>query len=380
MQKIVIVGGGFSGISVANKLARKTKSKKVNITLIEPKDLNYYEPEYLFWVFKEKKISKFAKPIYSVLSKKVNWLHASATKIDDTKKMIELSNGETIHYDYLVIATGASMEEEKIGTYGKNGLYHFYLPSASLQLQEGLKNFQGGTIVISPSTVPYKCPPAIPEFALLLDNYLKSKNIRDKTTIKYLYPLMRPYPTPGVADKVAELFEKRGIEFVEFFNYESVDVENKKVISLEGEEIDFDMLVLIPPHEGHKVIKESGLGDREGFVPTDRHTLKVIDKDKMYAIGDCSNLPVSKSGAVSHFSSKALVNNIKAELKGKEPIHKYKGLTICFVVTSFRRSMLLFFSYNFPPRKFGLHNLFTYGIFKKLFKTIYFQALIKGYL
>ena len=380
MQKIVIVGGGFAGISVANKLARKTKSKKVSITLIEPKNMNFYEPEYLFWVFKDKEISKFAKPIYDVLSKKVNWLHTSATKIDDIKKTIELSNGETISYDYLVLATGASMEEEQVGTYGENGLYHFYLPSAAQKLEEALRDFQGGTVVVSPSTVPYKCPPAIPEFAFLLDKFAKKKNIRDKTTIKYLYPLMRPYPTPEVAVKVSEFFEKRGIEFVEFFNYESVDTKNKKIFSLEGEEIEYDMLVLIPPHEGHKVIKESGLGDREGFVLTDRHTLKVVDKENIYAVGDCTNLPVSKSGAVSHFSSKALVNNLKAELKGKEPKHKYKGLTICFVVTSFRRSMLLFFSYNFPPRKFGLHNLFIYGLFKKLFKTIYFQALIKGYM
>ena len=140
------------------------------------------------------------------------------------------------------------------------------------------------------------------------------------------------------------------------------------------------MLVLVPPHEGHDVIKNSGLGDREGFVPTDRFTLKVKEKEKIYAIGDCTDLPVSKSGAVSHFSSGTLVKNLLSEIKDKTVKHKYNGKTICFVVTSFRRSLLLDFSYNYPPRKYGIHNSFIYGLFKKMFKIAFFQVLMKGYM
>ena len=169
-------------------------------------------------------------------------------------------------------------------------------------------------------------------------------------------------------------------EFVEFFNFERVDKENNKIISLEGDEIEYDLLVLIPPHEGQDVIKNSGLGDREGFVLTDRFTLRVNDHESIYSIGDCTNLPVSKSGAVSHFSAPTIAKNISLELGGKEPIHKYNGFTICFVVTSPHKSMLLYFSYDFPPKKFGLHNLFIYGLFKKAFKIVYFKALLRGYI
>ena len=100
----------------------------------------------------------------------------------------------------------------------------------------------------------------------------------------------------------------------------------------------------------------------------------------MYAIGDCTDMPISKSGAAAHFSAPALIKNILLEMKGKVPTKKYGGFTDCFVVTSFRRSLLLVFSYNYAPRKFGLHNLFLYGLFKKAFKIVYFKALIKGYL
>jgi sulfide:quinone oxidoreductase len=380
MKKVVILGGGFSGITVANKLAMKTKRKDVGIVLIEPKDHLIYEPQLLFWAFKNQPISNFVKPITKVLNPRVTWIQTKATLIDDVQKTVELSNGETIYYDYLVIATGASMEEDKIGAKHEDNVHHFYLPKATEELQKALSNFEGGTIVISPTTIPFKCPPAPNEFAFLLDDYLRKKGIRDKTKIKFLYPLLRAYPVPSVAEKIQELYDKRGIEFVEFFNFESVDKENKKVVSLEGDEFEYDMLVLVPPHEGHEVIKNSGLGDREGFVPTDRFTLKVKDKENIYAIGDCTDLPVSKSGAVSHFSSGTLVKNLLSEIKGRDTKYKYNGKTICFVVTSFRRSLLLDFSYNYSPRKYGIHNSFIYGLFKKVFKIAFFQVLVKGYM
>ncbi|OLS32445.1 MAG: Sulfide dehydrogenase [flavocytochrome c] flavoprotein chain precursor [Candidatus Heimdallarchaeota archaeon AB_125] len=380
MKNIVVVGGCFAGITVANKLVRKLRRKDAKVILIEPNEFNIYEPQYVFWGFKKYPQSKFTKPMNKVLSGKVTWLRTVATHIDSVKKQISLSNGETLPYDYLVLATGAKMDEAQVDSYDDDKIHHFYLADATKKLQDALKNFAGGTIVISPSTVPYKCPPAPAEFTFLLDTYLRKNNLRDKTTIKYLYPLMRPYPEARVSEKVQKLFDKRGIEFVEFFNYETVDKENRKVISLEGEEIEYDLLVLIPPHMGHEIIIDSDLGDREGFVRTDRFTLKVKDQENMYAIGDCTDMPISKSGAAAHFSAPALIKNILLEMKGKVPTKKYGGFTVCFVVTSFRRSLLLVFSYNYAPRKFGLHNLFLYGLFKKAFKIVYFKALIKGYL
>lgn len=380
MKTIVIVGGGFAGISVANKLAKKLRRKDAKVILIEPKEINVYEPQFVFLGFQNTPQSKFIKPMNKVLSGKVNWLRTTALKIDSKKRTIALANGDTLHYDYIVLATGAKMDVEGVNAYDDENIHHFYLLDATIKLREALKNFKGGTIVISPTTVPYKCPPAPAEFTFVLEKFLRQNNIRDETTIKYLYPLMRPYPEPRVSEKIQKNFDERGIEFGEFFNYESVDKNNRKIISLEGEEFDYDLLVLIPPHKGHKLIIESGLGDREGFVSADKFTLKVNDHDNMYAIGDCTNLPISKSGAAAHFASAALIKNLMLELKGKEPTKKYSGFTVCFVVTSFRRSLLLVFSYKYPPLKIGLHNLFLYGLFKKSFKIVYFKALIKGYL
>lgn len=380
MKTIVVLGGGFSGIATANHLARTTKRLDTKVLLIEPKEENVYEPDFVFWPFRNKPFSKLVKPLDKILNKRVNWLRTEATKIEPKNQKLILKNGEELRYDYLVLTTGARMAEEQIRAICGDNVCHFYTPDGVKKLKVALQNFKGGTIVITPTTVPYKCPPAPIEFTFLLDKYLRKKGLRDKTTIKFLYPLSRAFTMAEPAKKVEQMFEKRDIQFTSFFNYDHVDKEKNTVYSLEGEEIEYTGLIIVPPHVGQDVIIESGLGDKEGWIKTDRYTLKHTEYNNIYALGDGTDLPVSKSGAVAHFSSNILVKNLVSEIKGKEPKAKYKGLTICFIVTSFNKSMLLHFNYAHPPRKYGLHSTLLFGFFKKAFKSIYFKLLIKGYL
>ncbi|MHA1222321.1 MAG: NAD(P)/FAD-dependent oxidoreductase [Candidatus Heimdallarchaeaceae archaeon] len=378
MKTIVVLGGGFAGIITANKLARKIKKNQAKIILIEPLTYNTYEAGLLLFSFNKKPLSKLTQPMHKVLNKRIQHIELKAKKVEPEKKRIILDQNEEVYYDYLVLATGVHYLEDKIKFSESEKVHHFYSPQETAKLRRALRNFQGGTIVISPTTVPYKCPPAPVEFTLLLDKRLRQRKIRDKTTIKYLYPLSLPFTIPVVAEKINKLFEERDIEFESFSNFEDVDFDNQKLITLEGEEIYYDELVLIPPHVGQQVIKDSGLGDREGYVPTDKLTLKVKGYDDIYAIGDCTDLPTSKSGTVSHFSSDTVVENIKLQLAGKEPTAEYDGKTICFLLTSFYKSYLLYFTYKTPPLKIGLHSWGIYALMKYLFKWMYFKILIKG--
>ncbi|GAG69616.1 unnamed protein product, partial [marine sediment metagenome] len=214
----------FAGLATANHLARKVNRREVKITLIEPKEINVYEPEYLIWVFKDKPFSDLARPISKILNKSVNWLKTTATKINPENKIITIENGDEITYDFLVLATGAKMAEDKIEANIKvNNICNFYTKEGVEQLKETIKNFDGGTIVITPTTVPYKCPPAPFEFAFLLDNHLRKKGIRHKSTIKILFPLSRTFTKVELAKNVENLFDKRNIKFVSFFNYDGIE-------------------------------------------------------------------------------------------------------------------------------------------------------------
>ncbi len=224
-------------------------------------------------------------------------------------------------YDYLVLATGARLFPSDLpglaGTEGK--WHHFYSAEGSLQLRQALHTFEGGRIVITVGGIPYRCPPAPLEFTFLLDEWLRKRGLRDRTEIHYLYPLPRVFPIESVAEVATPLLEERQVNYTIFFNAETVDTERKIIASLEGEEIPYDLLVVVPPHRGAKVIEESGLGDEQGWLPTDRATLEVKGQEHIYALGDATDLPVSKSGSAAHFEAKVVAHRLITELHGEEP-------------------------------------------------------------
>ena len=156
------------------------------------------------------------------------------------------------------------------------------------------------------------------EFTFLLDESLTKQGRRGKTKIQYLFPQPRGFPITGVAEVVTPLLEERHIGYTVFFNPEAVDTEKKIISSLEGEEIPYDLLVMIPPHRGARVIEESGLGDAQGWIATDRNTLEVKNQQRVFALGDATDLPVSKSGSAAHFEAKVVAASILADIHGSE--------------------------------------------------------------
>lgn len=206
-------------------------------------------------------------------------------------------------YDYLVLATGARLEPSDLPglVEGEGKWHHFYSAEGSLRLREALQNFEGGRIVITVGGIPYRCPPAPLEFTFLLDEWLRKQGLRGRTEMHYLYPLPRVFPIETVAEVATPLLEERNVNYTIFFNAEAVDTERKIISSLEGEEVPYDLLVLVPPHRGARVIEDSGLGDEQGWLHTDRATLEVKGQQHMYALGDATDLPVSKSGSAAHF-------------------------------------------------------------------------------
>ena len=155
--------------------------------------------------------------------------------------------------------------------------HHFYTAEAALKLRKALDAFNGGRIVIGIAGMPYKCPPAPLEVAFLIEAELRERGLRDKTEIHFCSPIGRAFTIEtrqrdGHADPRAE----KGIELHTFFNVEAIDAERKVVESLEGEELPYDLLILVPPHKGQQFLIDSGLAPAPGgWLPTDRHTLQV---------------------------------------------------------------------------------------------------------
>ena len=373
--KVVVVGDGAAGLIMSNKLRMLTDRESVSISLIGNSPLHYFKPDGIHIPLNLRNYKDSVKPTAFLINPGIEYIRDTVSKIDVHNRSVTLSGGKPVNYDILIIATGNRFAPQDVNGYQGNA-YHFYDLPHAVELSERLKKFKGGRIVIGQASVPIQCPPAPYEFTFLLEDYLRHKGIWDKTEIHYVYPLGRVFTIPNVAEEVQKLFDERGIQYHTFFNVENIDGASRKVSSLEGEDIGYDLLIMVPPHRGQQMITDSGLADQTGYIDVDRFHLNYGDLDDVFVIGDATNLPVSKAGASAHFEAEYLANRIANETSGHVYDDSYKGQVACTTVTGQGRAMTLFFSYDKPPRAW--HESKTDYFLKWTSADTYFTGMIRG--
>ena len=378
--EVVIIGGGTGGAVTANILARKVGSK-ANITVLTAKDSVFYEPDNLFRLFDTQTMKSQFKSVRKIVNKKVKVVQEVITKVDPETRTIYTESNITYGYDYLVIAAGAIYDFDRIPGY-KEAAYNFHHGPDILKLRDALTNFQGGNLVMGIADLPYKCPVSPLEFVFMARDYFKKKKMLDKVKIHLTSPLPRAFSIENVSAKVQTKFDKMGIEVHTFFNTETIHPDKKIVESLEGEELPYDLLVMVPAHSGPKFMADSGLANDESWLPVNKETLVHTKYDNIWGLGDCTNLPISKAGAAAHHQAKIVSANIASLVKNKTADKKYGGHVQCFVMTGLKSSIFLDFNYSHPPRsifmkEFPLFPRFWY-VSKKLFKPMYFKLVLAG--
>lgn len=373
--KVLVVGDGAAGIIISNKVRLLTDRDRVSVTIVGNSPLHYFKPDGIHIPLNLKNYKDSVKPTAFLINPGIEYVRDKAAMIDPENRKVTLESGRELFYDYLIIATGDRFAMDEIPGY-RGSAHHFYDLPSSVELGERLKHFNGGKIVIGQASIPIQCPPAPYEFTFQLEDYLRYRGIRDKTEIHYLYPLNRVFTIANVAEEVQKLFDEKGIIYHTLFNVESIDPEKNQVNSLEGETVDYDLLVMIPPHKGQQVITDSGMADQSGYINVDRYHLNYADHDDLFAIGDATNLPISKAGATAHFESEYLANRIAHETSGHVYDDSYNGEVACTTVTGEGKAMTLFFSYNKPPRAW-YESKFDY-LLKWTSADTYFSAMLRG--
>jgi sulfide:quinone oxidoreductase len=381
--QVAIVGGGVGGTLVANRLERLLHGEarhEVQITVFDEKGLHTYQPGWLYVPFAQQDPHKLVRSEQRLLRHGQTLLAGEAGRveqIDINAKQITTADGQAHSYDYLILATGARIAPEETPGFTE-GADHFYSEAASIALQEKIAHFQGGRVVVSVASIPYRCPPAPLEFAFLFEETVRHRHLREQTEIHYAFPINRVFPIQSVADFVAPLLEERGIQVHTFFNVDAIDPARKVVSSIEGEELPYDLLVMAPPHRGQRLVESAGLGDREGWIPTDRNTLRVKGKEdaNIFALGDATDLPVSKSGSAAHYEGHIVAEEIAAELQHRQPNHTYRGRVACFLETGDRKATFLWFDYEHPPKPPRPSQLWHYE--KMALNRFYWQLIPPG--
>ena len=353
MHRIVILGGGTGGTIIANRLRRLFEPDEADLVVVDHDDLHIYQPGLLFVPFGMATPGEIVRSRRAQLRPGIELRQTWIDRVDLDGQRVELESGHSLPFDVLVIATGARLvpeETEGLDSLGTGSVHTFYDHAGAVALQEALSRFEGGRMVVNLVDMPIKCPVAPLEFAFLADWYLRERGIRDDVTLSYVTPLDGAFTKPVASRTLAGLLEEKDVDLITEFAVGQVDGQSGRLVSYDGRELPFDLLVTVPLHSGAEFVSRSGaLADELGFVPTDPHTLQSRAGANVFAIGDATNLPTSKAGSVTHFEAEVLAGNIQRFLGGHELAGTYDGHANCFIETGFGKALLVDFNYETEP-------------------------------
>ncbi len=383
MDRILILGGGVGGTLTANLLARKLRKRidrgEVEVAVVDATGAHVYQPGFMYIAMGGERAEKLEKRERGLLDDRVRLFIGTVDRVDEIAKAVHIKGGAALPYDHLVLATGARILPEAIEHFDTEA-HHFYSAEAALKLRHALDAFKGGRIVVGIASMPYKCPPAPLEVSFLIEAELRERGLRDKSEIHFASPIGRAFTIESVSEMATPILEEKGIELHTFFNVETIDPERKVVQSLEGEELPYDLLILVPPHKGQQFLMDSGLAPAPGgWLPADRFTLRVGGRPNVYALGDATDLPLSKAGSTAHFEAPVVVEGIAAAVEGRAPSGKhatYEGKVMCFFEIGDGKGTLLRFDYDHPPVPPKPNALWHIG--KIVFNKAYFHTVPKG--
>lgn len=393
MKDLVILGAGTAGTMMANHLSGKLSIDEWSITVVDQFQKHYYQPGFLFLPFDIYQPEDVVKPIDDFLPNGITRLVQKIDKVVPEENTVVLENGDQIHYDVLIVATGSVIAPEEVeGMLSENwhkDVFDFYTFEGASALREKLMTWQGGKLVIHITEMPIKCPVAPLEFAFLADAFFEEKGMRDKVEITFVTPLSGAFTKPVASEKLSYLLKEKQIKIVPDFAIEKVYNDNKKICDYGGKEVEYDLLVTVPTNMGDSMVERSGFGDDLNFIPTDKNTLQSNVADNIFVIGDATNVPASKAGSVAHFEAEVLVENIVAFTQGKPFKESFDGHSNCFIETGHGKALLIDFNYTHEPVEgsFPLGNLGPLQLLKEsrmnhmgklAFRWVYWNMLLKG--
>lgn len=329
---MLILGGGFGGLSAANEIRNNLSSSQVKITIIDKKDW-FMVGFAKLWIIRGTRTFENSIGSLNELSKKnIDFLKEEILQIDLQNKNIKTTT-KILSYDFLIIAMGAVLAPEKIPGLSENGM-NLYDHNQLTEIHNKLKKMKSGNIAISIMGMPYKCPPAPFEASLLIDSMLREQGVRDSVQIHFYSPapITLPAAGPEISQQILNLINSENIIFHDSCKIKSV--EKNKLIFQNGE-ANFDLLLAIPPHVAPKVIYDSELAKEGGFIPINRDCKTQFEN--VYAVGDVTTLTVidtitvPKAGIFAEGEAITVAQNIMSKIQSKTESSLFDGKGGCFI-------------------------------------------------
>ena len=358
-KTIVILGGGVGGLIAANELRRRL-SREHRIVLVEKDARHAFAPSFLWLMTDDRRPGQITRDVRQLARPGVEVALAEAQSIDLANRHVNTS-AQILSYDYLVVALGAELAPEAIPGLAE-AAHTFYTFDGAARLRDTLREFEGGTVAVVVSALPYKCPGAPHEGALLIADALRRRGLRDEVDIHLFTPEPQPMPVagPALGDAVKRMLAEQGIAFHPLHKLTGVDAATRE-LAFEGKEpIKYDLLVAIPPHRGPRLVREAGLANEAGWVPVDRATL-ATRHENVYAVGDVAAISIPgrwkpdvplmlpKAGVFAHAQAEVVAHRIAAVITGAGPQHEFPGVGYCMLEAGDSRAGFAFGNFFAEP-------------------------------
>ena len=393
MRRLVVLGAGTAGTMVANKLRHRLDDAEWSVTVVDRDDVHLYQPGLLLLPFGVYTETELTRPRGDFLAKGIEFVVGGIDRVDAAAAMVLLTDGRSLSYDYLVIATGTEPRPDQTpgmtGAEWRRSVFDFYTLDGALALRDELARWPGGRLVVHVTEMPIKCPVAPLEFVFLADAFFEERRIRDQVRITYVTPLEGAFTKPVASHRLGRMLDERGIALEGDFVVDRIEPGTRTLVSMDEREVPFDLLVTVPLNMGADFVGRSGLGDELNYVPVDRATQLSKAYDNIFALGDAADIPTSKAGSVAHFSVEVFVENFVQHVRGLPMTHAFDGHANCFVESGHGKGLLIDFNYDTEPLP-GRYPIPGVGPFTLLtesrrnhlgklgFRWAYWHLLLKG--
>ncbi|OGL00381.1 MAG: hypothetical protein A3I14_17235 [Candidatus Rokubacteria bacterium RIFCSPLOWO2_02_FULL_73_56] len=352
-KTILVLGGGVGGLVAVNELRRRLPAEH-RVVLIERNARHAFAPSFLWLMVGDRRPEQISCDVRQLVRPGIDVVLAEVEAIDPDGREVRTrasttGRSETHGYDHLIVALGAELAPEAVPGLAEEA-HTFYTFDGAARLRDALAAFRGGTVAVVIAAVPYKCPGAPHEGAMLIADAFRRRGIRDRVDVHLFTPEPQPMPVagPALGEAVERMLATAGVHFHPLHRLTVVNTSAREVAFEAGggargaASFPYDLLVAVPPHRGPRVARDAGLTNDAGWIPIDRATLATT-RERVYAIGDVTTIPIPgrwkpdvplvlpKAGVFAHQQGEIVARRIAAEIAGGSPADVFCGDGYCML-------------------------------------------------
>ncbi|KAF9464662.1 sulfide-quinone oxidoreductase [Collybia nuda] len=401
--KILVVGGGSGGLSVANQIYDRFKAagkplNKGDVAIVDGAEHHYYQPGWTLVGAGLRPKSDFRRPFESQVPNHITHVAENVQSFSPTSSSITTTSGRGLSYDILVVAAGLQINWDGIHGLSEalanpaSGVSSIYSYATCDKVWDDVEGLRSGNAIFTQPTGVVKCAGAPQKIMWMAWDRYRRTGRTENVNVDFYTGMPTMFSVKKYSDALDALRVQRGVGSYFQHNLTSIDSVNHKAQFKNADgallDVDYTILHVTPPMGPLDFLQNSPIVDTAGWVQVDKSTLRHVNPQfgNIFALGDCSSLPTSKTAAAITAQAPVLTENVFSVIDTGDVSNAiYDGYTSCPLLTGYGELMLAEFKYGLQPKESfsgffdqTKSNRFFYHLKKDLFPTAYWNYMVRG--